>query len=55
MIAETYDMVIEIKSPDGRKVREECIAVPRDTLVMMGGSVANLLAVLEGTLDEGEI
>ncbi len=55
MIAETYDMVIEIQSPDGRKVREECLAVPRDTLVLMGGPVANLLAVLEDTLEEGEV
>ena len=43
------------QSPDGRKVREECLAVPRDTLVLMGGPVANLLAVLEDTLEEGEV
>lgn len=55
MIAETYDMIIEIRSPDGRKVREEVLAVPRDTLAMMGGPVANLLAVLENTLEEGEV
>ncbi len=55
MIAETYDLTIEIESPDGRKVREECRGVPRDTLVLMGGPVANLLAVLEDTLEEGEV
>jgi hypothetical protein len=55
MIAESYDMIIEIRSPDGRKAREEVISVPRDTLALMGGPVANLLAVLENTLQEGEV
>ena len=55
MISESYDLVIEIRSPDGRKVREECLAIPRDTIVLMGGPVVNLLAVLEDTLEEGEV